>query len=376
MKDSLSLGRVAGVPVGLNWSVLVIAALLVYTLATEVFPSAAPGLGDGVYLAMAAVGSLLFLVSILLHELGHAMQARRDGMEIDGITLWLFGGVARFRGAFRTAGAEARIAIAGPLVSLAIGAALLAASYLPGLPPSVETVWAWLGLINLALLVFNLLPALPLDGGRVLRAALWWRTGDLRRATRWAAVTAAVIAYLMIGGGLALMVLDDLVSGLWLAFIGWFLLQAASAEERAAGRRSAAPLRVSDVLAPRAEAVSPEGTIAGFLGELARRPDGDRRRAYPVAAGGRAVGLITVAAAQGVPPAERGGARVAEHMTPLDRAAALRVDDDLAAAVVLLRLGAGRALVLDGERPVGVLHLDEVVDALERRRLRPAHRAG
>lgn len=377
MRDTLSLGRIAGVPVGLNWSVLVIAALLVHTLATQVFPAAAPELAGGVHLAMAVVGSLLFLVSILLHELGHAWQARRDGMAIDGITLWLFGGVARFRGSFRSAGAEARIAIAGPVVSLAIGGALVAASLLPGLPASVEALWAWLGLINLALLVFNLLPALPLDGGRVLRAALWQRSGDLRRATRGAAVTAAVIAYLMVAGGLALMLLDDVVSGLWLAFIGWFLLQAAAAEGRGASRRPPAPLRVSQVMARAPGLVRPDETIDGLLRRASADAAGGRRvRAYAVVAAGRAVGLVTVSAALGVPAAERGVARVADHMAGLDRLPALRPDDELAAALVLLRRNGGRALVLEGERPVGLLSLDELVDELEGRGARPAAGAG
>lgn len=370
MRTSISIGRIAGVPVGLNWSVLVIAALLVHTLATDVFPAAAPELGGGTHLAMAVVGAVLFLGSILLHELGHAMQARRDGMRIEGITLWLFGGVARFRGSFRSAGSEFRIAIAGPLVSLALGGVLLGASFIPRLPAPVETVWAWLGLINLALLVFNLVPALPLDGGRVLRAALWQRSGDLRRATRQAAVTAAVLAYAMVAGGLAIMILDDVVSGLWLAFIGWFLLQAAAAEGRAAERRPAtASLRVRDVMTRDPDLVAPDETIEAFLGGSRW---GEQQAAYPVVAGGRTVGLITVGAARAVPPAARPVARVADHMTALGGVPELRADDDLLAAIALLRVGGGRGLVLDGGRAVGLLSLADVVHELELQRLRAA----
>lgn len=374
VNDSISLGRIAGVRVGLNWSVLVIVALLVLTLAGDVFPAAAPGLAGTVYLVMAGVGSVLFLGSILLHELGHATQARRDGMEIDGITLWLFGGVARFRGAFSSAGSEFRIAIAGPIVSLMLGGGLLAASYLPGLPAPVEAVCAWLGVINLALLVFNLLPALPLDGGRVLRAALWQRSGDFARATRRAAVTAAVIAYAMIAGGIALMIVQGVLSGLWLAFIGWFLLQAAAAEGRAGTRRRPGmALRVRDMMARDPEIVAPDETLERFLGSAMW---GEQQAAYPVVADGRTVGLITVGAALGVPAGERGGARVAEHMVARERVPALRADDDLVAALLLLRVGDGRGLVMEGERPVGLLSLADVVHELELRGMRAAHGPG
>ena len=230
MRTSYSLGRVAGIEIGINWSVLALLALIMWTLATGVFPDTNPGLGDNTYFAMAVVAAFGFFASILLHELGHAVQARRDGMEIDGITLWLFGGVARFAGMFPTAGAEFRIAIAGPLVSLALAGGLLGATWLPGLPEPADGVLAWLGVINAALLIFNLIPALPLDGGRMLRAALWHWKGDLQSATRLAAGTGRILAIGMIGLGLAIAVLGDGINGVWLALIGWFVLQAAGAE--------------------------------------------------------------------------------------------------------------------------------------------------
>src|ERR1700675_4147219 len=153
MNGNIRLGRVGGVEVRVNWSWLVIFALIVWSLADGVFPSQNPGLSDGVPLAMAIVAALLFFVSLLLHELGHAWQARREGMEIDGITLWLFGGVSQFKSRFPSAGAEFRIAIAGPLVSLVLGVVfvLIARAVLRS---AVDGVAAWLGYINLALLVF------------------------------------------------------------------------------------------------------------------------------------------------------------------------------------------------------------------------------
>jgi Zn-dependent protease len=178
--SSFRLGRLAGIEIGANWSWLLVVALIVWSLAAGVFPTSNPGLSDGAYIAMAAVAALLFFASLTLHELGHAIQSRRDGIAIDGIPLWVFGGVARFRGEMPSAGAELRVAVAGPVVSLALGVAFLAAALALPLPAAVD------GVVFLFLLAFNLLPALPLDGGRVLRAALWARRGDFTQATRTA----------------------------------------------------------------------------------------------------------------------------------------------------------------------------------------------
>ena len=128
MTSSIRLGRIAGIEIGVNWSWLVVFALIVWTLASAIFPSTNPGLSKTTHIAMAIVAAFLFFLSLLLHEFGHALQARREGIEIDGITLWLFGGVARFKGSFRSAGAEFRVAIAGPLVSLALGALFVRAA--------------------------------------------------------------------------------------------------------------------------------------------------------------------------------------------------------------------------------------------------------
>src|SRR5215204_2875785 len=173
MNPTFQLGRIAGIRISANWSWLIVFALITWSLAVAVFPSQNPGFSDGEYVVMAVAAALLFFASLLLHELGHALQARREGVEIEGITLWLFGGVAKFRGMFPSAGAEFRIAIAGPLVSLALGTIFVLLAWKASLPEVADGVAAWLGYINLTLLVFNLLPALPLDGGRVLRSALW-----------------------------------------------------------------------------------------------------------------------------------------------------------------------------------------------------------
>src|SRR5919202_918570 len=212
MNPTLRLGRIAGVEIGINWSWLVIFALLVWTLASGVFPSTNPDLSAGTHLAMAIVATAGFVGSLLLHELGHALQARREGIEIDGITLWLFGGVARFKGTFPTAGAEFRVAIAGPLVSLLLGGFFVLVA-LARVPEAVDGIVSWLGYINLSLLVFNLLPALPLDGGRILRSALWYFRSDFGWATHVAASIGRGFGYLFIAAGIGFVIWQSSFSG-------------------------------------------------------------------------------------------------------------------------------------------------------------------
>jgi Zn-dependent protease/CBS domain-containing protein len=362
MKTTYSLGRVAGIEIGLNWSVLGLLALLMWTLATGIFPSTNPGLGDNAYFAMAVVASLAFFASILLHELGHALQARRDGVRIEGITLWLFGGVARFAGMFPSAGVEFRIAIAGPLVSLALGGGFVGVALIPGLPEPVDGVCSWLGFTNLVLLVFNLVPALPLDGGRMLRAALWRGTGDLQRATRLAAGAGRVLALSLIGLGIAIVALGDAASGIWMAFIGWFVLQAAGAEARYVVQQAAAALRVRDMMVADPVTTTPDLTLGDFAGSTGR---GLPHEAYPVVDDGRVVGLFPLRCLDEVPRDEWGTLRVADCMLSRERTPILSADDGIPAALAALEGAEPQsALVLDGERLVGLLSVSDIARAL------------
>jgi len=362
MKNSYSLGRVAGIEIGINWSVLALLALLMWTLATGIFPSTNPGLGDNAYFAMAVVASLAFFASILLHELGHAVQARRDGMDIDGITLWMFGGVARFTGMFPSAGAEFRIAVAGPIVSLLLAGGFLGAALIPGIPVNVDAVCSWLGITNLFLLAFNLIPALPLDGGRILRSALWAWKGDLRSATRIAATTGKVLASAIIALGVLATFYVGGVTGIWLVVIGWFVLQAAGAEGRYVEMEARRAMRVRDMMVTDLVAVSPDDTLADVA---ARMAGPGPQAAYPVIDDGQVVGILTTPDMEAVPHEAWSHHRVADHMTDRDHVPTLEADDVLDTAVATL--GAShlqRALILDGGRLVGLLSIGDVTHAL------------
>ena len=364
MGDSISLGRIAGIRIGINWSWLVVFVLIAWTLAAGVFPETNPGRSDGTYIAMAVVAALLFFLSLLLHELGHALQARRDGMEIEGITLWLFGGVAKFSSPFRSAGAELRIALAGPLVTLVLAVIFIAAAATVSLPEPVEGVLAWLGYTNVALLLFNMLPALPLDGGRVLRSLLWLRSGDLAGATRTATAVARVLAYGLIALGIAMLVVQGTFSGAWLAFVGWFLLQAATAEARwVAARQALGGLRVRDLMVRDPVTVPPELPLGRFMDEVVWS---ERHTTYPVVEHGRALGLLPFRRVAEVPRGDWDGKRVRDCMLSLEEVPRLDDDDELADALAeLTEHPVHRGLVLDGERLQGLLSLTDLARALE-----------
>lgn len=369
MKTTYSLGRIAGIEIGLNWSVLGLLALLMWTLATSIFPDTNPGLGDNAYFAMAVTASLAFFASILLHELGHALQARRDGMTIDGITLWMFGGVARFGGMFPSAGAEFRIAAAGPAVSALLAGGFVGAAFIPGLPASVDGVVSWLGFTNAALLIFNLIPALPLDGGRMLRAALWAKSGDLKRATTQAAGTGRFLALGLIGLGIAMIAFGDAVGGIWLAFIGWFVLQAAGAEARYVTGSAPGMLRVGDMMSHDPVTAHPDDTLEQIAASAFHIDPAD---AYAVMEEGRVVGLLPLDRLQRVPRSEWAATRVYQVMIARFEAPVLNVDDGLPVALATME-GARveSALVLEGERLVGLLRVADIARAVRARAGRP-----
>lgn len=370
MNSTISLGRIAGVKIGLNWSWAIVFALITWSLASAVFPDQNPGLAKGTYVVMGIVASVLFFASLLLHELGHAVRARREGMEITGITLWLFGGVAQFKGEFPSAGAEFRIAVAGPFVTALIGSVAVAVSWLTSLPQSVGGVVAWLGYINFLLLGFNLIPALPLDGGRVLRSALWAARHDFAWATRVAADIARAFAFLLIGVGVLLFIAQGAFSGAWLAFLGWFLLQAASAEARYPLIRDAlAGLAVRDLMVPHPITARPEQTLGEFMDQIAGAA---RHTVYPVVGdGGEVVGILPFSSVPHVPRGEWDARRVGECMLVRDEVPVLALHEPALEALNDLNEGdLHRGLVVEDGRLAGLISISDIarVLAVPRRR--------
>jgi len=360
---SFVLGRVAGVEIGATWSWLIVVGLIVWSLGAAVFPDEVPGLSGGAYAAMAVAATALFFISLLLHELGHAVVARREGMTISGITLWLFGGVARFEGMFPSAMAELRIALAGPAVTLVLAGLFLGGGKALPLPDAVDEVVTWLGRINLILLGFNMLPALPLDGGRVLRAILWQSTGDFTRATRICGALGRAFGNALIAFGVFLLLFAGSVGGLWLIVMGFFLSAAAQAEASLATTRAAlGGLAVRDAMVSQPDTLAGDLTVAQFVdGPFAR----SRHAAYPVLTNGT-VGLLSYRDAALVSPSDRGRVRVGQLAVPSSEGLVLAPDDELGdAAVELAQTKLGRALVMDDRRLAGLLSMTDVGRLLE-----------
>jgi Zn-dependent protease/CBS domain-containing protein len=363
MNGNLSIGRYGGVEVRLNWSLLAVVALIVWSLTDGVFPSQNPGLSHNTYLGMAVVASLLFLASIALHELGHSWVARREGIEVDSITLWLFGGVSQLKGRFASPGAEFRVAVSGPLVSIVLGV-LFVLIAVAGLPSAVDGVAAWLGYINLILAAFNLLPASPLDGGRVLHSVLWRAKGDFAWATRVASEIGQGFGYLFIALGIAMFIFEGSFSGAWLAFIGWFLLQGARAEARyVATEQALGDLRVRDLMVRHPVTVDADSTIGRFMDDVAWS---HRFTTYPVLEGGRPVGLLAFASVAAVPRSEWDTRRVRDTMLPLDDVPLLTEDETAVDALEELSAQTGnRGLVVDNGHLAGLLSITDIARALE-----------
>jgi len=368
MNENLSLGRIAGIHVGLNWSLLVVAALIAWSLATSLLPSAAPGEASSAYWTAGVISAFVFLASLLAHELAHSVVAVRRGVKVEGITLWLFGGVSRFSSDTSSPGAQALITFVGPLTSLVLGAVFYLASVAVGggaalLPATLS----WLGYINITLGVFNLVPAFPLDGGRLLQSLIWLRTGDRLRATRIAARIGMGFAYLLIAYGLATFLFaGSLVGGVWSVFLGWFLLSAARAEEVGGLIRQAlSGIRVADVMTPNpvqaADTITVDDALHGYV--LA-----SRHSTFPTHdAGGGLSGLLTLTALKNVAPNARATTLIKDVICPLDSVAKASPTDP-----VTDLLGAsdgcseGRTLVVVDGRLVGIISPSDINRLLQR----------
>jgi Zn-dependent protease/CBS domain-containing protein len=366
MHPSFTIGRIAGIRISFNWTWLIIFALIVWSLAGYVFPSQDPGLSTTTYVIMGVIAAVAFFISILLHEIGHSLVAQRHGMAIEGITLWLFGGVSQFREKFRSPGAEFRIGIAGPLVSLFLGAAFIGLALVPGLPTAVNGTLAWLGYINLLLLVFNLLPALPLDGGRVFRAALWKARCDFVWATRVAAGFGRGFGYLMIVGGVLLLVGYGSLSGAWLALIGWFLLGAAGNETRYLQATEALEgLHVRDLMTRDPVTAPADETLGEFIDSLAGRA---RHSTYPVVSNGDVLGLLPFRAIAHHPRGEWDHRLVRDSMIDGEQVPILDSEDSAEEALnELMGVEIHRGLVVHDGQLVGFISMSDIGRALSQR---------
>jgi Zn-dependent protease len=377
------LARIAGIDVYLDWSLLIIFSLVLLSLGAGAFPAWHPDWNPVVVWATALGTAVLFFASVLVHELSHALVGRGFGIEVPRITLFVFGGMAQMREEPRAWKAELWMALAGPATSLALGVAFTALGWAIGgeglalfetaperaassLSP-VATLLLWLGPINIILGLFNLVPGFPLDGGRVLRAAIWGITGDLRRATLFASHAGQFVAWLLIAAGIAMafglsvpLFGTGFVSGLWLVLIGWFLNNAAITSYRQMlVRETLDDVPVSKLMKTNVEIVAPETSVQALVDDHLVRSD---QRAYPVVDRGRLVGMVCLRDVHKLPRANWGSTAISAVMTPEDRLASVSPDDSsLRAMSTLGERGVNQLPVVDRGRVLGLIRREDIL---------------
>jgi Zn-dependent protease len=379
--NGFGLGRVLGIQIRIDWSLVIVFSLIVLNLASGVFPAWHPAWSVGQAWGVAAIAAVLFVVSIMAHELAHVWVARHYDVTVKQVTLFLFGGVAHLETEPVSPRAEFLMAIVGPLVSIALGflATALGMQLIGGrftaMPSTsddryvremlaemgpVATLLLWLGPINLFLGILNLIPGYPLDGGRVLRAFLWRISGDLAKATRWARAAGRVCAWVLIALGLTQILAGMLGQGVWLLLVGWFLNSAARLGVQSAGahqRLHAVP--VSRVMWVQSEHIAPELTVDRFVHD---HMVSDDSLTVAVESDGSLVGMVSFDDVLRVPQDEWTHAHVKDIMTPLAELATLPVDADAERAFgVLASQGVAEIPIVEGRRLLGLVRRRDLV---------------
>jgi Zn-dependent protease/predicted transcriptional regulator len=371
MQAQIKLGRFFGVEVGLHYSWVIIALLVTLSLAAQ-FSAVSPQWGSTVVWATAILTGFLFFASIILHELSHAAVARARGLPVRAITLFALGGVAQIEKEAADAKTEFWMAIVGPITSVAIGFACLGTAWALGWAPTEEpdtpvlAVLQWLGYINIGLAVFNMIPGFPLDGGRVLRAVVWWISRDADRATRIAARVGQSIAFGFIILGILRFFGGAGLGGLWLTLIGWFLLEAARASyvqvEVAASLRG---MRVADVMSRDWPVVDGNDNLQTFVDEHLLRSG---QRCFIVTVGGRVVGLITPHEVKEVERTRWPHTTVDQAMKPLQQLRTISPEAPVTEALEILGLEDLNQLpVVRGDSLEGIISRSHILRLLQTR---------
>lgn len=373
---STRIGSLFGIDIYLDPSVMIIFFLVVWILGGNIFPSWHPDWSTGLNWSTGFLAGLLFFASLLLHEMAHSLMARRYGINVPRITLFMFGGVSEMAEEPTTPKTEFWIAIVGPAMSLFLGILFLTLAGLLAQPEFADllaedqqaavaslgplpTLLFWLGPVNLILAVFNLVPGFPLDGGRVFRAALWWGTGNLEKSTRWAAGAGRMFGWFLMIMGAFEVLGGGGIQGLWLILIGWFLTSAASQSyTQLLMRRTLQGCRVADVMRTHFETVDVELSVADFVDDFLLKSS---QRLWPVVSDGRLEGFASLETIQKVEPAERGRLRMREIMrTELDELS-LPAGTDAMKAMERLSLGGMPMAVVQNGEVVGLLSQEDMV---------------
>ena len=368
MAGSFRIGKIAGIDIYIHVSWIIILVLLTVSLATGWFPQLDPGWSTATYWLVGLISAILLFVSVLLHELAHSFVARRRGLPVKNITLFIFGGVSNIEHEPTSPGVEFQMAVVGPLTSLLIGGVCYLLQWpLRGSNSPLEGIVFYLAVTNILLGVFNLIPGFPLDGGRVLHSIIWKLTGSMRQATRVATITGQVIAYFFILLGVWLFFIVNFLDGLWLGFIGWFLLSAAqSANSQVMLESMLRGVTVGEVMNPKPTVVPANISLQQLVDEYFL-PQG--LRFALVMQADQLAGLITLSDIRHVPREQWGQIPVGQAMIPLERLHVVQPQQSLNDVLPLM---AGRDVnqlpVVQNGAVVGILSRDAIVHYLEVRR--------
>ncbi len=365
-RGGLPIGKAFGISLRLHYSWFLIFVLVTWALAAVYFPSTHPTWSLALKIGAGVITSILFFGSVLFHELMHSIVALREGIQIQAITLFFLGGVSQMTGEPRTAGDEFRMAAAGPFSSLVLGGLFLGIYYLLNSSTSetaqiIAAISQYLGIINILLGVFNLIPGFPLDGGRVLRALIWWRSKNLQSATRIASNVGRGIGFLFIIVGIFLAFTGNFFNGIWLALIGWFLESAASSSykqmmllELLKGHTA------SEVMSRDCTVVPPDITIEQLVNEHILSSG---RRCFPVASGDRTEGLVTLSSIKAVPSDARERTKVRDAMMPISRVKSVSPNEDLSNVMqILSENDINQVPVVWENKVVGIVARDNLIN--------------
>jgi len=359
ISEGIPVGRIFGITIRIHVSWLIIFGLLTWAL-TFNFSS---DLSLGIRITAAVVTSLLFFASVLLHELMHSVVAIRNKIPVKAITLFIFGGVSQITEEPNEPGVEFRVAIAGPLTSIVLGGVLLGLYWLlPASAGVVRVAVNWLWWTNIVLGAFNLVPAFPMDGGRVLRSIIWWRTRNLRRSTRIAAGIGQGVALLLIFGGIYLFFFTPYgVSALWLALIGWFLYSAASGSYRQLVLQQALQgHEAKEIMTRDCAQVSPDTNVEKLVNDLVL-PTG--KRCFIVSRDSRLQGMVTLQEIKDVPQAERAARTVGEIMKPVEKLKSVGPNEDLSTVMrILTEQNINQVPVMENGKLVGMIARDNLLN--------------
>jgi Zn-dependent protease/CBS domain-containing protein len=362
-RHTISLGRIFGIRIDLDYSWFLIVGLLTWVLAANYYPQEFKNWSTAEYWGMGLATAVMLFVSVLIHELGHSLVAQRLGMSVPRITLFIFGGVSQIAAEPPSASAEFAMAIVGPLVSLALAAVFWELEPVVAFSPPLLALTQYLALLNFVLGLFNLIPGFPLDGGRVLRAIIWRSTGKYQQSTSIAAGVGRFFGFLLIFIGFWQILGGNFLNGLWIAFIGWFLESAAGSLLQQEGLKSLiGEHRVADAMKRDFPRVPGDLTVQELVDKYVL-PSG--LRYFIVDGNAAAPGLVTLSAIKETPRPSWSQTMVSQIMVPLRRMATIRPDALLWSALEKMgRDGVNQLPVVDGNGIVGMLSRDDVMHYL------------